>query len=87
MVLDRARNGEAKRGNAMTISRMSIWAGSAAVAMTLALGMGIGELAQVDAGAAGLPMVQLDRVEVLAPRMPASAADLAASPLRGERTL
>jgi hypothetical protein len=55
----------------MSISKFSPWAASLAVAMTTALGAGIGALAQVDSF--GAPLVQLERVEVIG-RAPAGNA-------------
>jgi hypothetical protein len=49
----------------MAADKVSLWALAAAASRTLALGAGIAGLAEVDAGAAGLPVVRLDRVEVV----------------------
>jgi hypothetical protein len=49
----------------MSNSRTSLWAAGAATAMTLATMSFIGTLAQVDADASGLPVVRLERVEVV----------------------
>ena len=48
----------------MLNSRFSLWAASAATAMTLATGLLIGALADVDASATGLPILYLERFEV-----------------------
>jgi hypothetical protein len=47
----------------MSISKFSPWAVGFASVMTLAIGAGIGALAQVDSF--GAPVVQLERVEVI----------------------
>ncbi len=47
----------------MSNSRFSPWAAGFASVMTLAIGAGIGALAQVDSF--GAPVVQLERVEVI----------------------
>jgi hypothetical protein len=47
----------------MSISKFSPWAAGFASVMTLAIGAGIGALAQVDSF--GAPVVQLERVEVV----------------------
>jgi hypothetical protein len=67
---------ETDRSTAMTNRRFIPWAAAAAVAATFATGLGIGALADVDAGAAGLPVVQLERVEVNAARpLPPATAE------------
>ena len=61
----------------MMNSRMSLWAAAGATAMTLATGMFIGALAQVDTAAAGLPVVRLERVEIVGSRTTAPQAAIA----------
>ena len=56
----------------MTNRRFHPWAAAASAAVTFAIGLGIGVLADVDAGAAGLPIVKLDPIEVIAPSNRAS---------------
>jgi hypothetical protein len=56
---------ERTQESVMAADKSWLWALAAATAMTLVLGAGIGGLAEVDAGAAGLPVVRLDRVEVV----------------------
>jgi hypothetical protein len=69
----------------MTISKVSVWAGSAATAMTLAMGLLIAELARVDAGVDGLPVVQLERVEAGGGSAAAPVQDIAANSTRSVR--
>ena len=71
----------------MSNSKLSWWAAAAASAMTLAIGVAIGALAQVDADAGGLPVVQLERVEVLGKAPVPSGNEVAASELRSRGAL
>jgi hypothetical protein len=71
----------------MSNSLVSWWAAAAASAMTLAIGVAIGALAQVDGDASGLPVVQLERVEVVAKAPLAGANEVASSELRSRRAL
>jgi len=69
----------------MMNSTLSWWAAAAASAMTLAIGVAIGALAQVEAG--GLPVVRLERVEVLGKAPLAGGNEFASSEARSRRTL
>lgn len=71
----------------MMNSTLSWWAAAAASAMTLAIGVAIGALAQVEAGGSGLPVVQLERVEVLGKAPLAGGNEFASSEARSRRTL
>ncbi|MDZ7651849.1 MAG: hypothetical protein U5L03_04475 [Burkholderiaceae bacterium] len=67
----------------MSISKFSPWAAGLALAMTLALGAGIGALAQVDSF--GAPVVQLERVEVVGSAPAGSAQTLLADQHSAQR--
>ena len=69
----------------MMTRTISLWAATGATAMTLATGLAIGALAQVDADAAGLPVVQLERVEVVGSRAPAAHDAIAVDNSRSRR--